>query len=305
MLGVAIFTTIHFEALAQEPYLIDAHSQIDPSVDPEAVVASLERGGIRRAILSTIYNVAQEKVLDLALRCPGRIIPAVRTKGYMSAMPTQRYRQELGEQVKNPAYGAMAEVLLYHAAKHMVWPGGSRDVPEIVVEPDDPRVQLALGWALRKRWPFIAHIEFATIGPKREAFMTKFKALLVKYPDHPFVLIHKGQLGLADVRQLIDAHPNIYFIVTPRSTGLVGRERQRIPRMFEDGRILPEWSELLAQHPDRFILGFDNIEAFQWGEPYLRQIRLWREALTDVPENVTQALAHGNAERLWHLAPLD
>ena len=74
--------------------------------------------------------------------------------------------------------------------------------------------------------------------------------------------------------------------------------------MFEDGRILPEWSELLAQHPDRFILGFDNVEAHHWGEFYLRQIRLWRKALTDIPENVALALAHGNAERLWHLAPL-
>ena len=83
MVGIAIFLAMHFDVRAQEPYFIDAHSQIDPSVDPETIVASLERGGIRRAILSTIYNVSQEKVLCLALRCPDRVIPAVRTKGYM------------------------------------------------------------------------------------------------------------------------------------------------------------------------------------------------------------------------------
>ena len=83
MVSIAIVMAAHLDARAQEPYFIDAHSQIDPSVDPETVVASLERGGIRRAILSTIYNVSQQKVLRLALRCPDRVIPAVRTKGYM------------------------------------------------------------------------------------------------------------------------------------------------------------------------------------------------------------------------------
>ncbi len=52
-----------------------------------------------------------------------------------------------------------------------------------------------------------------------------------------------------------------------------------------------------------FILAFDNVWEWNWGDMYLRQIALWRKALNDLPASAAHALEHKNAERLWRLPP--
>ena len=73
--------------------------------------------------------------------------------------------------------------------------------------------------------------------------------------------------------------------------------------MFAGRRLKGAWRKLMIDHPDRFILAFDNVFAEHWGDYYLEQIELWRKALETLPEDVAHAIAHKNAERLWHLPP--
>ena len=73
--------------------------------------------------------------------------------------------------------------------------------------------------------------------------------------------------------------------------------------MFEGKRLLADWKKLMIEHPDRFILGFDNVWPEHWSQYYLDQIKLWREAIKELPLEVAHAFAHGNAERLWRLPP--
>ena len=62
-------------------------------------------------------------------------------------------------------YHAIAEVLLYHAKK------GAK-APEVIVYPDDKRVHAALNYAIENNWPFVVHIEFASLhGEMRKKFM--------------------------------------------------------------------------------------------------------------------------------------
>jgi predicted TIM-barrel fold metal-dependent hydrolase len=288
------------ESHAREVYFIDVHSQVDRQVDSQTVVALLNQGGVRETILSSTGNASQEKVLDLARRNPAQIIAAVRTKGYMTTTPPDRYRQTVDAQVRSRAYGAMAEVLVYHAAKSAE--GGRVNFPEVSVEPDDPRVLFALDLAIRNRWPFIIHIEFAALpAAQRTVFMTKFEALLAKYPDEPFALIHMGQLDASEVGRLIAAHPNVCFIASTSNPITANRGNQPWTNMFAGRRLAAEWKALLVGHPDRFLLAFDNVVAPSWGQQYLGQIALWRGALADLPDDVADSFAHGNAERLWHL----
>src|SRR5215469_16581789 len=91
-------------------YLIDAHSQIDNRTDPSVVIQLMNEGGVRRLILSTTGHASQEVVLSLARQFPDRIVPAVRTKQYMTQMPVGQFREMLEEQADSGAYGAMAEV---------------------------------------------------------------------------------------------------------------------------------------------------------------------------------------------------
>ena len=75
--------------------------------------------------------------------------------------------------------------------------------------------------------------------------------------------------------------------------------------MFDDDRLAEDWKQLMTEHPNRFILGFDNTWIEDWGQYYLDQIALWREAIKELPLEVAHAFTHGNAERLWHLQPVE
>jgi hypothetical protein len=71
--------------------------------------------------------------------------------------------------------------------------------------------------------------------------------------------------------------------------------------MFDGRNLSADWKQLMIKHPDRFIMGFDMVFPEMWGQFYLGQVALWREAIKQLPVEVAHAFAHGNAERLWHL----
>jgi len=263
----------------------------------------LDQGGVARIILMAKGPIRPQELFSFASNYPGRVIPAVRTKSLFYIENDKRYYQFPKNQVDMRQFGAMSEVLMYHAQK-------VQRAPLIVVHPDDERVQVALNYARKKKWPFIAHIEFVAAGHLRDVFMTKFEALLDKNSNHPFVLIHMGQFDHPDVCRLIEEHDNIYFIPSwsnpmPRHP-FIALDESSDPRtkMFDGDYLAMDWKQLMIEHPDRFILGFDNVWPEHWGQYYVDQIKLWREAMQELPLEVAHALAHDNAERLWHLPPL-
>ena len=131
--------------------------------------------------------------------------------------------------------------------------------------------------------------------------MAKLDTMLNGHPAEAFVVIHLGQLDAPSVRAMIDKHPNVYFMTSTSNPIAARRGNQPWTNMFAKQEIAPEWRDLLVEHPDRFILAFDNVVAENWGQSYLNQIALWRAALMQLPEEVALAIAHRNAERLWHL----
>ncbi len=286
--------------------IIDAHSQVPFGPGRlEQVVRLMDHGGIARIILSSKGPVTAAELMTFASNHPSRIVPAVRTK-------CRQYRENdirgfekfLQKQTHMQQFGAMAEILLYHARKGL----GQERAPEVIVYPDDARVRTALLLAKKNRWPFVVHIEFKRAGRLRDSFMEKFETLLDGHSRHPFALMHMGQLDCGEVRRLIDSHKNLYF-VTSHSTHIeaspiapVKESEDPRSKMFEGTRLSPVWKKLMIEHLDRFILAFDNVWSEHWGEYYLRQIKIWRAAFEDLPQEVAHALAHRNAERLWNLA---
>ena len=283
--------------------IIDAHSQYDQEIALEEIIDLMDQAGVSRTILSQRGQVKAKNLVSFASRYPDRITPAVRTKG---GKYTKGSRKEFGsfldKQIKLGGFGAMAEVLIWHAEKYH-HKESEAIAPKVVLRPDSPNVRFALEKAFREGWPFIAHIEFAAIGPERERFMSKFEELLKEYPDHPFVLNHVGQLETGDVSRLIETYQNIHFITAMCNPISNKKSGQPLVNLFEKKRLAARWKELIVAHPDRFILGFDNVWARHWRKIYVPQVKLWRNALKDLPVDVAQQVAHGNAERLWGLSP--
>jgi len=191
----------------------------------------------------------------------------------------------------------MGEAILFHAKK-------GKKAPEISVMADSPQNRMLLNIALKKGWPFIAHYEFRAAKGKRAKHLAALRAMMRKHSDHPFVLIHMGQLGSKETKQLIADFPNVYFIMSHSNPISIGKNPgQPWTNLFEGKTLAAKWKKVILAHPDRFMVGFDNVWPEYWGSLYLNQAKLWRKTLGNLPANAAHALAHENAERLWKLAP--
>lgn len=301
---LSLFVTICFLLLtssyvnADEIYFIDAHSQVDHKVeDLNLVIQRMNEAGVYRTILATRSKRPPSDVVQFAQDYPERIVPAVRTKSGAYNNNHPKYYKKLSKQLNSHQFNAIAEVLIYHAQK------GDK-APEVIVHPQDKRVQTALDAAIDMGWPFIIHIEFSSLsGSNKQQFMKEMETLLKTHPDHPFALIHMGQLDARAVRKLITTHPNLYFLTAHTNPVIVRHSNQPWINMFDGEKLTSEWKTLITQYPDRFVFALDNVWERHWQEYYLVQMGFWRKAVADLPPDVAHKFAHGNAERLWKLTP--
>ena len=289
------YLALHSPAFGDVTYFIDAHSQVDDQVEIDTIVKQMDAANVRMTILAARGLRDWRDIANLRFTYTGRIIPAVRTKGGAYKRNSKRYYERLDEQLQDEKFAAMAEVLLYHAKK-------GNKAPEVVVYPKDRRVRAALSPALKRGWPFVIHIEFASLNARRRSrFMKSMKKMLVKYEDHPFALIHMGQLEAKDVKTLIEAHKNLYFMTSHSDPITVARSRQPWVKLFEGSRFKKEWKALFIKHSDKFIFALDNVWEHHWLDEYQKKMKYWEEALMQLPDNVANTIAHKNAERLWSI----
>jgi len=277
-------------------YLIDAHSQADSQDTLTRILPLMKQAGVRRTILSGRRQISSTDTANFADLHPLQIIPALRTKGRPYIDNTPAYYTNLQSDVASGRFSAMAELLVYHAQKGDL-------AEEVMVPPNDPRVQTALQYAKQQAWPLVVHIEFAALqnlqNEARREFMRQFEQMLFANPEHPFALIHMGQLTVGEVRRLIHRHPNVYFLTSHTNPEAINSSDQPWTPMFDGDVLTTPWRALVIAHPDRFILAFDNVWPEQWGDFYLNQAGYWHSALAQLPAAVAHALAHANAERLW------
>ena len=276
-------------------YFVDAHSQMAKGLSSDKIIPLMDKAGVRHTILSARNDRSPQDVADFAARHPDRITAAVRSKGRGFNLNKPNFQELINTQVSQPVFKAMAEAILYHAQK-------GRKAPEINVAIDSPQSRVLLDIALRKNWPYIAHYEFRAAKNRKETFLASFKKMARNHSGHPFVLIHMGQLYAADVGQLIADHRNVYFMMSHSNPVSIAKNPgQPWANLFSGKKLADNWKALMLEHPDRFILTFDNVWPQDWGKSYLKQAALWRKALSTLPLDVAHALAHGNAERLWRL----
>ncbi|MCF8179080.1 MAG: amidohydrolase [Sulfuritalea sp.] len=280
-----------------ELYFVDAHSQLPGGLDPGEIIPLMNQAGVWRTILSARNDRDPEDVEKFTAEHPDRITAAVRSKGRSFIKNSPEFKSLVSRQMSQPVYKAMAEVLLFHAQK-------GKKAPRIEVGIDSPQVRQLLDITIAKKWPFIAHYEFKAAGSDTSRFMKEFEATLRAHPTHPFVLIHMGQLDAAEARRLIAAHGNVNFLMS-HSNPVTRAENPGQPwaNLFAGDQLSREWLEVILANPERFMLAFDNVWPEHWGRLYLDQAELWRKSLSSLPPAVAHAIAHGNAERLWGLAP--
>lgn len=282
-------------AHSEDLYFVDAHSQADHNIELANIVELMSDAGVKKTILAARGKRKSNEIAELAEAYPDQIVASVRTKSKHYKRNTKKYYKKLSKHINSGRFNAMAELLLYHAQKGDL-------AEEVVIYPDDERVKAAFDGAEENSWPFVLHIEFASLsGSQRKKYFTALEEFLEQHSDYPIALIHMGQLDVTEVKRLIDKHANIYFLTSHSNPIAAARSNQPWINMFKDDVLAPEWEALIIANPKRFIFALDNVWPEQWRNEYKEQVSLWREALSKLPPDTANAVAHGNAESLWKL----
>jgi predicted TIM-barrel fold metal-dependent hydrolase len=280
----------------QDLYFIDAHSQVDHKVSGiNTVLERMKANNVKKTLLATRGKRHWQEILDWNSKYPNKIIPLVRSKGKHYQNKTRKYYKSIELQIETGEFHGVAEILIYHAQK-------GYKAPEVAVDLTDERVSVLLDKALINSWPFIIHIEFAALsGSEKKYRMYDLQKMLKRYPDHPFALIHMGQLQPDEASKLLNHHSNLHFITSHADPVTVNNSKQPWVNLFDGYRFKKAWKRLFIENPEKFIFAIDNVWVHHWGNIYNEKMEYWKKALSELPENVSHMIAHGNAERLWNL----
>jgi len=316
--------------------IIDAHSQFGCEISAAEISAIIGRHGVAHTLLSArgCYREdpleSQLRVLKLVADLKGLASFLISTKladmglagGYSAARGLEAlFRAD--ETYFGKAVG-FAEILVQHAphdTPNLRYEGLSLDL-------ESNRIKKSIALALGRKVPVILHLELNDFEDQSAKILGQLKDLLDRNPDGDFVLIHMAQSSVSEARELIENYKNIHFLTTAADAiAAAGIETLRRKKhtaqvgwinMFNDppkgapyrgwlADYLPtlkwrdEWKRLIEAHPDRFIFAMDNVFGSQWKKVYGLRLKIWRKALSQLPEETAREVGCANAERLWKL----
>ncbi|MBC2666279.1 amidohydrolase family protein [Novosphingobium flavum] len=277
---------------------IDAHSHILAQMTPAEEVSLLRASGISAAVIMHPDIAAID-----AMRAgnAGFIVPAI---------SLARLPQMPGLHLGPDAAPAMAR--LADAGEAC----GFGEIPTRIVPRTEPTDDLSLLgpdrvaiYAAADARGLVVSMHVDIADPKVEASIARIAR---DYPRAKVVLAHSGWSAAPEViARLMDAYPNVHGDLSVRldpagglpmsvqpANSLPPGATNVISILQPDGTIQPAWRDLLLRHADRFLFAMDITDEQR---PKFAQLLVAtaRKALGTLGPAAENAIAHGNAERLY------
>ena len=276
---------------------IDAHCHLasdachDGLCGADLIVKSMDEAGVDLVVLFSLDEGLSSDVIDAWSRYPDRIVPLRGRDGLDIEDPSslELFRRDL----ETGLFHGVGEIRTRHG-----WYGG--DDP-----PDDP-VLLSL-WALAGEFgvPALVHMGTRPPGEDQAAlpaeWLADWERALEETPSTTFIWAHSGPSRPEVLRGLLERHPNLYADLSALNPVFFEvRERAVPPELMIDG---PDWIQLLEDHSDRFLFGTDNYtaEAYTGTADLVAYVR--DEVFSQLSTEAIEAIAHGNAERVYNIVP--
>ncbi|NBC14782.1 MAG: amidohydrolase family protein [Gammaproteobacteria bacterium] len=252
---------------APQPPLFDAHlhyTGVDAAaLPPEEIIGILDDSGVTRAVVSGMPTSAVERLHAAA---PERIIPFLNVYNAPGAKRDWMHDEDLPARV--------AELL--DAAG-----GIYRGIGELHIFAEDGQspVLMALADMAAERGLMLQiHGDAEVID-----------AVFARRPRLTVLWAHLGTKPRPQaIAPVLARHPNLYADTSVRDGRFVD----------EQGRLKPEWRAFFTEQADRVLVGVDTFWTRRWKrfDQVSAEIRGW---LAQLPHEVADQLAYGNAERLF------
>lgn len=252
---------------------------------PEEAVAALREHGVELAVVT---GTPPELALKLHELAPELILPIYGPYRELGQWSGWQFRAELVDEaregIQEGLYRGIGELHLIGGFARR-W----RESPVL-------RGLLAVGAAYDV--PVLIHLEFSQAAPTL--------SLCRGNPGNRLVLAHAGALLPPDqVGLILEKCPNVWVDLSARDPWRYVRN----PIAGKDGRLSPDWEELLLSYPERFVIGSDAVWPAErldaWDEPdtgwehvgeFLAFHRRWASFL---PQEVADKVLRRNARNLF------
>ena len=263
LLLISLLASASIAAADPARELFDGHihysSDVWDKLPPQRALELLSEAGITRALVSATPGEGAERLYRAA---PDRVVPFLRPY----ATREHRYTWS-GDAAALDYLRQQLERIPY------------RGIGEFHVSGEDannPVARAVVALAVEKGLALHVHTDLAGI-----------EVLLDQAPDTPLIWAHGGfDVPETTLRDLLARHEHLYIELSFREG------------ITDDGKMTSVWYDLLTAFPTRFLTGMDTYSPRRWAElPELAaETRGW---LQQLPQDVAQDIAYGNAARLF------
>jgi hypothetical protein len=279
--------------------LFDAMAQIDAGME-ETVLRSIKEAGVSRMALFARdrgKRSGTSAVANLARQQPATFVIGVPKSFSERVDLSDSYVDQALSGVTSGTYRFVGEILFAHADKAH---GEQTPDGERYVDPMGPGTRRLLDGMKGMRAPVMAHWE--VYDWDRE--WPNFQKLYADYPQQLFIWPHAGFGSAAQVDEVMAAHSNVLVTLSKKESHQRaysdGDKAALLGEGVTDrcGELLPHWREIMVKYRDRLVFATDAHKDFRWAQ-YAEIVERWRGILGQLPADVAQSIAYGNAARIY------
>ncbi|MEP6722321.1 MAG: amidohydrolase family protein [Variovorax sp.] len=242
---------------------------------PTEALARMQRNGVKAIVANSRPNAGTQTLAAAReTREAGvTVVPFLRlyrnrddyTSWFRDETIYQMVQTELARGTASGPYRGIGEFHLYESANA-----------------NGPVAKKLIVLAEHKQLAVLAHVDDVAIDLLMANAPSKGRALRL-------IWAHTGIGGapVARVRALLDRYPL-----------LMGELSYRPGLTCANGKLCPEWRDLILQYPERFLVGSDTWVNQRWSS-YDELMQGYRAWLGDLPPAVAQRIAWGNAAGLF------
>ncbi|BEP41808.1 MULTISPECIES: amidohydrolase family protein [Variovorax] len=244
---------------------------------PSEALARMQRNDVRAIIANSRPNAGtQTLAASRETRAAGvTVVPFVRlyrnredyTNWFRDETIHEMVQTELARGTASGPYRGLGEFHLYESANA-----------------NGPVAKKLIALAEREKLAVLAHVDDVAVDLLMANAPSKGQSLRL-------IWAHTGIGGtpVERVQAMLERYPL-----------LMGELSYRPGLTCEGGRLCPEWRSLILKHPGRFMVGSDTWINQRWSS-YDETMRGYRAWLGDLPDDVAQRIAWGNAAGLFGL----